>query len=327
MLNLSLAAYRYDRTEALRDGRVRPEGVNLNCLTLRVEEIFWRQAQHREFDIAEFSLGGYVVRRGRGADDLVAIPVFPSRYFRQSCIFVNTGSGIQGPEDLRGRRVGVPEYQMTAAVWARGALSDDYGVRAEDVEWIQGGLEDPGRIPFEPVSPPGVTLGFAPPDRSLAAMLGSGEIDALVTARTPSSFRRDGGPVRRLFDHPWEVERDYFRRTGIFPIMHTVVIKRELLDANPWLAVTMLTAFSEAKRLATNELTQTSALPISLPFLVEHAYETMDLMGEDFWPYGVEENRTTLETFVRYMHEQGLIREPMPIEALFAPGTERSFRV
>ncbi len=327
MLDLSLAAYRYDRTEGLRDGRVRPEGVRLNCLTLRVEEIFWRMAQYREFDVAEFSLGGYVVRRGRGADDLVAIPVFLSRYFRHSCIFVNADAGISRPEDLKGRRVGVPEYQMTAAVWARGALADDYGVRPEEITWVQGGLEDPGRIPFEPVEPEGVSIEAAPTDRSLAQMLAAGEIDALFTARTPSTFHRSGGPVRRLFEKPWEVERDYFRRTGIFPIMHTVVIKRELLEANPWLAATMLKAFSDAKRLATAELTQTSALPITLPFLVEHAYETMDLMGEDFWPYGLEENRKTLETFVRYMHEQGMIAEPMPIESLFAPGTERGFRI
>lgn len=327
MLDLTLAAYRYDRTEGLRDGRIRPEGVRLNCLTLRVEEIFWRMAQYREFDVAEFSLGGYVVRRGRGADDLVAIPVFLSRYFRHSCIFVNANAGISRPEDLKGRRVGVPEYQMTAAVWARGALADDYGVRPEEITWVQGGLEDPGRIPFEPVEPEGVSIEAAPTDRSLAAMLAAGEIDALLTARTPSTFDRSGGPVRRLFEKPWEVERDYFRRTGIFPIMHTVVIKRELLEANPWLAATMLKAFADAKRLATAELTQTSALPITLPFLVEHAYETMDLMGEDFWPYGLEENRKTLETFVRYMHEQGMIPEPMPIESLFAPGTERGFRI
>ena len=180
MLNLTLACGHYDRTEALRDGRVQPDGIRLNCLTLKVEETFWRMMQYREFDVAETSLGGYVVRRGRGADDLVAIPVFPSRFFRQSCIFVHGGSGIETPQDLKGKRIGVPEYQMTAAVWARGTLSDDYGVRAEDVEWIQGGLEDPGRLPFEPVEPAGIRLGFAPPDRSLARMLGDGEIHALI---------------------------------------------------------------------------------------------------------------------------------------------------
>ena len=165
MLRLTLAAGHYDRTEALRDGRVRAEGIDLTYIMLRVEEIFWRMAQYREFDAAEFSLGGYVVRLGRGVHDLVAIPVFPSRFFRQSCIFVHEGSGIRRPEDLRGKRVGVPEYQMTAAVWARGILSDDYGVRAAEVEWVQGGIEEPGRIPFEPVEPPGVTVGFAPADR------------------------------------------------------------------------------------------------------------------------------------------------------------------
>ena len=167
MLRLTLAAGHYDRTEALRDGRVRAEGIDLTYIMLRVEEIFWRMAQHREFEASEFSLGGYVVRRGRGADDLVGIPVFPSRFFRQSCIFIHEGSAIRGPEDLRGKRIGVPEYQMTAAVWARGILADDYGVRAADVEWVQGGLEEPGRLPFEPAEPPGVTLGFAPADRSL----------------------------------------------------------------------------------------------------------------------------------------------------------------
>jgi len=216
---------------------------------------------------------------------------------------------------------------MTAAVWARGILSDDYGVRPADIEWIQGGLEEPGRLPFEPAEPPGVIVGFAPADRSLAQMLGSGEIDALVTARTPSSFRRGTGTVGRLFERPFDVERDYFRRTGIFPIMHTLVVKKEILDANPWVAFTLFKAFSEAKDLAIADLTQTSALPLTLPFLIEHTYQTMDLMGEDFWPYGLESNRHTLETFVRYMHEQGLIPEPMAIESLFADSTQRTFRV
>ena len=327
MLRITLAAGHYDRTEALRDGRVRPEGIDLTYLMLPVEEIFWRMAQYREFDASEFSLGGYLVRRGRGADDLIAIPVFPSRFFRHSGIFVHAGAGIERPQDLRGKRVGVPEYPMTAAVWVRGILSDDYGVRPEDVEWVQGGLEDPGRIPFEPAEPAGVRLDFAPTDRSLAQMLAAGELDALVTARTPSTFSRQGGPVQRLFADPWSVERDYFQRTGVFPIMHTIAIKREILDAHPWVASTLLKAFSAAKDLALDDLTQTSALPISLPFLVQHAYDTVALMGDDFWPYGLEPNRKTLETFVRYMHEQGLIPEPLPIESLFPASTQRTFRI
>lgn len=327
MLHLTLACGHYDRTDALRDGRVQPDGIRLTYLMLKVEETFWRMMQYRDFDVAETSLGGYVVRRGRGLEDLVAIPVFPSRFFRHSCIFVNQNAGIRRPEDLRGKKVGVPEYQMTAAVWVRGALSDDYGVRAHEIEWVQGGLEDAGRIPFEPVEPRGITLSFAPQDKSLARMLGDGDIQALVTARTPSTFGPAGGPVRRLFDEPWKVEREYFKRTGIFPIMHTVSIKHEILDAHPWVAATLLKAFTEAKALAIEDLTQTSALPLSLPFLTEHAYDTVATMGEDFWPYGLEANRHTLDTFVRYMHEQGLIERPMPVDGLFPQSTHRLFRI
>ena len=327
MLHLTLACGHYDRTDALRDGRIQPDGIRLTYLMLKVEETFWRMMQYRDFDIAETSLGGYVVRRGRGLNDLVAIPVFPSRFFRHSCIFVNKSAGIRRPEELKGKKVGVPEYQMTAAVWVRGALSDDYGVLSSEIEWVQGGLEDAGRIPFEPVEPPGVPLSFAPEDKSLAQMLRDGEIHALVTARTPSTFDPSGGSVRRLFDQPWKVEREYFKRTGIFPIMHTVSIKREILDAHPWVAATLLKAFTEAKTLAIDDLTQTSALPLSLPFLTEHAYDTVATMGQDFWPYGLEANRHTLETFVRYMCEQGLIDRKLSVDDLFPESTHRMFRI
>ncbi len=327
MLPLTLAAAHYDRTEALRDARVRPDGIALTYLTLPVEEIFWRMAQYREFDAAEFSLSGYMIRRARGCDDLIAIPVFPSRAFRHSGIFVNSGAGIERPEDLKGRRVGVPEYEMTAAVWVRGILADDYGVSPRDVEWIQGGLEQAGRLPFEPVEPPDVSLSFAPSGRSLAELLAAGEIDALVTARTPSTFSRGGGQVRRLFADPWAVERGYFQRTGIFPIMHTIVIRQELLAAHPWVAQTLVKAFAQAKDIAIANLTQTSILPISLPHMVAHVYETVDLMGEDFWPYGLESNRVVLETLMRYVHQQNLVSKALPIESLFADSTQRTFRI
>jgi 4,5-dihydroxyphthalate decarboxylase len=321
VLHMTIATGAYDRVAALRDGRVRPEGIELNHLALKVENIFWRMLRHREFDASEMSFGGYVVRRGRGEDDLVALPIFPSRFFRHSSIFVNRDAGIGRPEDLRGRRVGVPEYQMTAAVWVRGILQDDYEVRPEEITWVQGGLEQPGRLPAEPVEPAGVRLEWAG-EASLAAMVASGDLDALVTARTPSTYRSNGaGSVLRLFPEPWREEQDYYRRTGIFPIMHTFAVRREILDAHPWVASTLLAAFSEAKRLAVEDLSQTSALPLTLPFLLQHDHETRQLMGDDFWPYGVEENRTTLETFVRYMHEQGLIAEPMSIESLFAEST------
>lgn len=319
-VELTLATGRYDRTAALQDGRVRPEGVSLTCLALNVENIFWRMLRHREFDVSELSFGGYVVRRGRGVDDLVAIPVFLSRAFRHSGVYVRRDAGIARPEDLRGRTVGVPEYQMTAAVWVRGFLADDYRVMPGEMTWVEGGLEEPGRQAAEPVQPPGVSITQAPADRALARMLADGEIDALVSARTPSTFSRTG-PVTRLFERPWTVEREYFRRTGVFPIMHTVAFRREVLDRNPWLARTMFRAFVEAKRLAQAELIQTSALPLTLPFLLEHAYTTVDLMGDDPWPYGVEANRATLDTFLRYAREQGLIDTDLAAEDLFAPTT------
>jgi 4,5-dihydroxyphthalate decarboxylase len=325
-MRLTIATGDYDRVAALREGRIRPERLELNWLTMRVDDIFWRMIRHREFDASELSLSGYILQRARGLDNFVAIPVFPSRTFRHSCIYVNAESGIERPEDLRGRRIGVPEYQMTAAVWARGLLTDEYGVQAKDMDWVQGGLEDPGRIPFEPVEPEGIRLQFAPSGATLSLMLESGELDAVISPRMPSTFRVSGGPVRRLFPEPWVVEREYYKRTRIFPIMHTFVIRREILDADPWIAQTLFMAFLEAKQLAQAALFDTTVLRVTLPFLIEHATSTVNLMGEDFWPYGIEANRPVIETLMRYLVEQGMIKEPLDIDSLFAEST-RAMRI
>jgi 4,5-dihydroxyphthalate decarboxylase len=326
MLRMTIATERYDRTAALHDGRVRPEGIDVTWLPLNVEQTFWRMLQHREFDASEMSLSSYVIRRQAGERDLVAIPVFLSRVFRHDCIYVHEGAGIREPGDLVGKRVGVPEYQITAAVFARGLLADDYGVDPRGIEWIQGGLEEPGRVPHTKAEPPGVSISMAPPGRTLARMVEEGEIDALVSPRVPSTWQGGRGRVKRLFPDPWTVERDYFRRTGIFPIMHLVVIRATLVEANPWLPQSLTKAFVAAKRLADADLRETAALPIGLPFLVQHTEETIALMGEDFWPYGVEPNRTTLEAFTRYAHEQGLIAERPAIEDLFPASTQRVSR-
>ncbi len=326
MLNLTIATGRYDRTAALHDGRVQPEGVAANWLPLNVEQIFWRMMRHLEFDASELSLSGYTIRRDRGNDDLVAIPVFLSRSFRHSCIYINAQVGIERPEDLAGRRVGVPEFQMTAAVWARGLLEDEAGVPTRSIEWSQGGLEQPGRHPFEPVEPEGVSLAMAPDGRTLSEMLDSGEIHALISPRVPSVF--DGRPnVRRLYPEPWHAERDYFARSGVFPIMHLVAIRRPLVDANPWLPQTLTNAFIAAKRHSDAALRDTTALPISLPFLVQHVQETEALMGADFWPYGVEPNRKPLETFFRYAHAQGLINAPPSVDDFFPASTRTVSRI
>jgi 4,5-dihydroxyphthalate decarboxylase len=327
MLRMTIALGRYDRTTALLDGRVRPEGLDVTWLPLNVEQIFWRMFRHREFDASEISMSALLVRLGRGETDLVPIPVFLSRMFRHSSIYLNAAAGINRPEDLVGRRIGVPEYQMTAAVWARGLLEDDFGVAPESMEWVQGGVEQPGRRPQEPVNPPGVRMSFAPDGATLGAMLVAGELDALISPRVPSVFQRPDGSVRRLFPEPGVAEREYYRRHGIFPIMHTVAIKRSILEENPWVAQTLNQAFIAAKQLADADLRETAAQPIGLPFIMEHVGETVKLMGEDFWPYGLEANRKTLEALGRYAHRQGLIPQPPVFDELFPPSTLAVSRV
>ena len=320
MISLTIAVGRYDRTAPLLDGRVRPEGLDITWLPLSADEIFWRMLRHGEFDASEISLSSLLVRLGRNENDLVPIPVFLSRSFRHSSIYVNTKAGIEKAENLAGRRIGVPEYQMTAAVWARGILEDDYGVRPEDIDWLQGGLEQPGRLPQEPVSPPGIRLSFAPSGRTLSDMLATGELDALISPGPPSTFD-SSGRVKRLFEPPWDVEREYYRRTGIFPIMHAVAVKRTVVDRMPWIPQTLASAFLAAKRIAEEALHQVSVLPITLPFLRQHVEETSTLMGTDFWPCGLEANRATLDAFVRYSHRQGLIPNIPVLDELFPATT------
>jgi 4,5-dihydroxyphthalate decarboxylase len=279
---MTIAMERYDRTAALHDGRVVVEGVDPIWLPLNVEQIFWRMLQHSEFDASELSLASYVIRRQQGHRDLVALPVFLSRAFRHDAIYVHEGAGISEPKDLIGRRVGVPEYQITAAVFARGLLSDDHGVSHRDVEWVQGGLEEPGRVPHTKIEPAGTRISMAPADKTLARMLEEGEIDALISPRVPSTWQHGRGRVKRLFPDPWSVERDYYRRTGIFPIMHLVVIRSAIVDQFPWVPQTLSKAFHAAKTIADKNLRETTALPIGLPFLIEHTEETMALMGDDF---------------------------------------------
>lgn len=324
---MTIATGRYDRTAALHDGRIRPEGLEITWLPLNVEQIFWRMMQHREFDASELSMSGYLIRRARGVDDLVALPVFLSRCFRHSAIYLSTASGITKPEELAGCRIGVPEYQMTAAVWARGVLDDDYAVAASDVRWVQGGLEQPGRRPFEPVDPPGIDITFAPAGKSLAGMLADGEIDALISPRVPSTFSDGSDRVTRLFSDSGQAERDYYQRTGVFPIMHLVAVSRRIVDANPWVPQTLTNAFVQAKKVADEALRDTTALPIQLPFLVEHVQQTVALMGDDFWSYGVDENRQTLEAYVRHAHAQGLLPEPIEVDDMFPASVRTVSRI
>jgi 4,5-dihydroxyphthalate decarboxylase len=327
-LRLTMACSNYDRTRALIEGRVRVDGIDLNCLCLPVEEIFFRMLRHREFDVSEMSLSSYVVSLFSEAPRFVAIPVFPSRLFRHSSIFVHRDSGIDEPKDLIGRRVGVPEYQMTAGVWIRGMLSDEYSVPAASVTYFRGGEEEPGRPEKLRLSlPRAIRVESIPSGNTLSAMLAAGEIEALYTARIPSTFVDGSGKVRRLFANYQKVEQEYYAKTKIFPIMHTVVIRREVYEKSPWIAESLVKAFNRAQQRAYRDLSESGALSTMLPWFTHHVEQTRALMGPDFWPYGVEKNKHTLETFLRYSFEQGLSKRPLRIEDLFAAETLESFKI
>lgn len=325
---MSFACGDYDRVRALREGRVRPEGLDLVFLPLTPEEIFFRQAVHREFDVSELSLATYTNLLSRGDTTFVAIPIFPSRAFRHSGIFVRSAAGIERPEDLRGKRVGLSEYQLTANVWIRGILEDDHGVRPSEIEWSTGGLEEPGRrekvkLPL----PPEIRVAPIPDGQTLSGMLESGQLDAIIGPRIPSAFRRGAKGIRRLFADYRSVETDYFRRTGIFPIMHTVAIKREIYERDRWIAQSLVKALVEAKRLAQETIYETAALPTMIPWMHEEIEICRSIAGTDWWPYGIEPNRKTLETFMRYAAAQSIAARSIPIDELFAPETIDTVKV
>jgi 4,5-dihydroxyphthalate decarboxylase len=327
-LQLSLACWDYDRTRALADGSVRAEGIDLIYNSLFVEETFFRMLRNREFDIAEMSMSSYCVSLMRDDPPFIAIPVFPSRFFRHSCIFVSAKSGIREPKDLAGRTIGVPEYQMTAPVWIRGILQDEYGVDPAACEYRTGGEEEPGRDEKLALDlPPKFRVKPIGPQQTLARMIADGDLDAMHTARAPSTFATRPEAVKRLFENFVEVEKAYYRKTRIFPIMHTVVIRRELYRANRWIAQSLHKAFAQAQRKTYEHLGTSMALATMLPWQSAHVEEARALLGEDWWPYGVEPNRHVLETFLRYHHEQGLSKRRLKVEELFAPETLVSFRV
>jgi len=327
-LKMTLACWNYDRTRALQDGRVPVDGVDLTYLNLPVEETFFRMLRYHEFDAAELSLSSYVISLFAESPPFIAIPVFPSRTFRHSCIFVHRASGIREPKDLIGKRVGVPEYQLTAPVWIRGILSDEYGVSAASVSYFTGGQEEAGRVEKIKLSlSPEFRVEPIPPGKTLSKMLEAGEIDALYSPRIPSTLGNGSGNVRRLFEDWGAVEREYFRKTRLFPIMHTVVIRRELYEKHRWVAQSLYKAFVRAQREAYQELQEAAALKCMLPWLIQHVEETRTLMGDDYWPYGLQPNVRTLETFLRYSCEQGLSKRMLTPRELFAPECLESFKI
>jgi 4,5-dihydroxyphthalate decarboxylase len=325
-IQMSLACNLNDRTRALADGSIEPAGIDLTFLPFDVEETFWRMLKHQEFDAAEMSMSSYMMARDRGSPELVGIPVFLSRCFRHSCVFVNTDAGIDEPADLAGKSVGVPEYQITASMMVRGLLQHQYGVYPSDMVWYQGGEEEVDREEKLDIDlPDSIDISPLPEGRTLSGMLCDCDLDALISARIPSSFETDS--VERLFTDFRRVEREYYRETGIFPIMHCVVFRREVYDENPWIAREFCKAFKKAKNECLNRLSDTSELPTMLPWLQAELDSTRKLMGWDFWPYGVEENRHVLETMIQYSNEQGLTKQRLDLDELFAPNTYDKFAI
>lgn len=328
-LPLTLACQPYDRMAALRDGSAPIRGVDLNFLPLPVEETFYRMLRFQEFDAAELSLSSYVLTLAQENPPFVALPVFPSRAYRHSGIYVREGSPLHDPSELPGLTVGVPEYQITAAVWIRGILQEHYGVGVSSVRYRTGGLDEPGRTEKVALDlPDEVDVRPIGNGQTLSQMLLDGEIDALYSARNPGPYNLPGhGGLRRLFDAPGQAERAYARETGIFPIMHTLVLRRDVYERAPWVAQELYLACTRSKDAALRQISETASLITMLPWLPEHAEESAAVLGSDWWPYGVEPNRPTLETFLGYSADQGLAARTYRPEELFAPETLERFTI
>ena len=319
-LRLTFACGPYDRTLALRDGTMQPEGIDLNYIASQPADIFWRMLQFKEFEVSEMSLSNYASLVSMGEAPFVAIPVFPSRVFRHGYFFINTDKGINVPGDLKGKRGGVPEYTMTAAVYMRGLLQHEYGVKPTEIHWRSGGQEEAGRderTPLKPIS--GLDLKPIGKDETLVGMLREGKLDALFTARAPSSFLRGEAHIRRLFANTREAEQAYFKKTRMFPIMHLVGIRKELVAKYPWLPSSVYKAFCQAKALAITDLLDVNALMVTLPWMIPETQETMALMGSDYWAYGIDENMREITALAQYLHEQGLIERKVEVAELFHP--------
>ena len=325
-LKLTLACWTYDRTRALFDGSVKPDGIALQLESPRqVGQIMERMVRDRAYDVAELGLTYYLRTLELSGAPFIAIPVFPNRIFRHSAIFVNRACGISRPQDLAGRKVGeLHRYGHDAGIWAKGVLRDEYGVTAQSMTHFVGGLDRPDErsdwAPFEP--PPDVRIQQIGPGKGLDAMLEAGEIDALFSAWLPPSFAKGSAKVARLFPDYEAVERDWFRRTRIFPIMHTVVIRRDLYEENRWIARSLMQAFTAAKAEAEKQYRTAETFfgaPYMVPWLPALIEANRALMGSDPWAYGLEGNRATLETYLRYHAEQGLSKRRWAVEDLFAP--------
>ena len=325
-LPLSIAVGDYDRVRPLADGEVRIDGVDPVFLLLEPEEIFFRAFRHQEFDVCELSLSSFALRTSRGDNPYVGVPVFTSRAFRHTAITVRKDR-VRSPLDLAGKRIGLPEWQLTACVWAR-ALIEEYGVDLSDIQWVRGGIEEAGRVEkIDLKLPEGIRLEDAPGDRSLSQMLEDGDLDGIVAPRVPSCQVRGAPNIGWLFDDTRAEAEAWYRRTGVFPIMHLLGVRKTLVQQHPWLPATVLKAFTRAKDLAVARLADTAAARATLPFVEDQVAAARKLMGEDYWPYGLKPNRHVIDAFLAHHSRQGLSSGSLRAEDLFHPTTWESAKI
>jgi 4,5-dihydroxyphthalate decarboxylase len=326
-LPLTLAISHYDHVTELVSGRVPVEGVELTALNLQIEEIFFRQFNYRDFDVSEVSMGKYCSLVSQGNAPLVAIPVFPSRVPRHSSIYIRRDGPVKTPQDLAGKRIGIPEWAQTASVYSRGFIQHQYGIDLKSIHWIQAGVDQPGRLEKVKLKLPDGIRYEARPDKSLGGMLISGEIDAALSAHPPLCFDQGHPNVVRLFEDYLDIEMKYVKETGIYPIMHTVAFKREIVEQNPWVAANLFKAFDEARRISVERALTCTSSALPLPWGYEFVKRMQAVVGNDLMPYGVEANRPTLDAFLQYAFEQGVCHRRLQPEDLFPPQVQKSFKV
>jgi 4,5-dihydroxyphthalate decarboxylase len=326
-LPVALAINDYDHVRDLASGVVPVEGVALNCMHHSVEEIFFRFTKFREWDVSELSLAKYCSLRAAGDDSIVAVPVFISRAFRHSAIFVRDDGPVDRPSELSGGRIGIPEWTQTATVYARAILAHEYGVGLRDVAWIQAGTNEPGRIEGVAVTAPdGVSL-VARPDDTLNDLLIAGDVDAVIAAHPPTDFLRETGRIVRLFTNYRELEEEWYRRTGVFPIMHVLTLRAEFHERHPWVAMNLVTAFEAAKRRSLDRMLDFGAPRIPVPWAAANNERGRGIVGSDPWPFGIEPNRTTLNAFLDWAVEQGVCARRVELEDLFVPEVQGRFTI
>lgn len=326
-LKLTFAASEYDHLNDLTSGVIQPEGIDLNCLKLTIEETFFRFTKFREWDVSEMSMGKYTSLKSQDDETVTAIPVFPSRVFRQSSLYVLAGSPIENAEDLRGKRIGIPEWAQTASIYTRGWLAHQIGIPLQEIEWIQAGVNQPGRVEKVALKlPDGVRYSNAP-EKSLTGMLMAGEIDCVMSAHPPAPFEAGGDEIVMVYPNYREVEEQYYRDTGIFPIMHVIALRGDVFRENRWIAMNLFKAFEQAKNNSLERAREITATRFPFAWCYEAAARARQIFGDDMLPYGVEANRTTLDAFLQYGFEQGVCHRRLAVEELFPPEVQAEFRV